>query len=107
MKLEEIKLGQPVIFSKVLYRKELQHPEKRYKRIKKWLEKPVKEQSGIIIGKRTLSNGETEWEEEVGNIYEGKEYFQALLIATSLSAKPVFIPMLENGIVSPEKVNEA
>jgi hypothetical protein len=45
----------------------------------------------IVIGVRTLSNGKTEYEEEVGNMYTPITYFKALLVVESLSSKPFYI----------------
>lgn len=105
--MNDLKLGQQISFSKVLIRKDLSHPDNRFRRLKKWQEQVVKEQSGIVIGKRTLSNGEKEWDSEAGYMYEGKEYFPALLVATSLNSKPVYIPMPENAILPTSKTPEA
>lgn len=48
------------------------------------------EREGIIIGKRTLSNGYTRWE-EYGTEYAPAEHFTAYLIVTDLHSKPVHV----------------
>lgn len=47
---------------------------------------------GIIVGKRTLSNGNTRWlGEDGGNGYEPVESFTAYLIAYDLHRRPVHV----------------
>lgn len=47
---------------------------------------------GIIVGKRTLSNGNTRWMgEDAGYIYDSLEHFTAYLIAYDLQRKPVHV----------------
>lgn len=48
------------------------------------------EREGIIIGKRTLSNGYTRWE-DYGTEYAPAEHFTAYLIVTDLHSKPVHV----------------
>lgn len=45
---------------------------------------------GIIIGKRTLSNGYAQWE-EWGMDYGPAEHFTAWLVVTGLRSKPVHV----------------
>jgi hypothetical protein len=54
------------------------------------IEGPVRE--GIIIGKRTVSNGERHWiGPEEGSAYIGKRYFPVYLIAFDLGRKPQLV----------------
>lgn len=47
---------------------------------------------GIIIGKRTLSNGDVQWMgEDGGNIFVRMESFTAYLVAFNLHRKPVHV----------------
>jgi hypothetical protein len=47
---------------------------------------------GIIVGKRTLSNGHTQWMGEYGGtVYSVAESFTAYVIAFDLRRKPVFV----------------
>lgn len=89
--MTDFKLGQHVLFTHPLERvgtwDELQRVPG-----KSWLPSryaPLAEQrrEGIVIGKRTLVNGHTQWDEE-GATFIPKEYFQAYLIATALHLKP-------------------
>jgi hypothetical protein len=45
---------------------------------------------GIIIGKRTLSNGYCQWE-EYGTEYTKAEHFTAYMVVTDLRSKPVHV----------------
>lgn len=58
---------------------------------------------GVIVGKRTLSNGNTRWlGEDDGNGYEPTEHFTAYLVAYDLRRKPVHV-LPEH--ITPELVN--
>ena len=46
---------------------------------------------GIIIGKRTLSNGDTHYGYDGDTTYTPKEHFTAYLIVTSLRSAPVHV----------------
>lgn len=46
---------------------------------------------GVIVGKRTLSNGRASWQEEGYTQYTIKETFIAYLIAYDLRRKPVHV----------------
>ena len=46
---------------------------------------------GIIIGKRTLSNGNVDYIPDVGTIYFQQESFTAYLVVTSLRSAPVHV----------------
>lgn len=52
------------------------------------LNKPT---AGIIIGKRTLKNGQTHYDEDFGYYFEAKEHFIAYLIAFDMYRKPIFV----------------
>lgn len=53
---------------------------------------PLPGGEGIIVGKRTLSNGNTHWLEGDGvTVYDAKEHFQAYLIVTSLRTAPIHV----------------
>ena len=55
-----------------------------------WRVDTIAEKEVIIIGVRTLSNGDRIWE-EYGWEYIQKETFKALLVACSLREKPFYI----------------
>jgi hypothetical protein len=90
---EEIKLGDSVTFSIVLVRKEqyVQKDVYRKTRRKVWANKHVPETTGIIVGKRTLSNGNTSYDSDAGWMYAADEYFPAYLVAFDLKKSPVLI----------------
>lgn len=46
---------------------------------------------GIVVGKRTLSNGNTSYAYDDGTTYTPKEHFTAYLVAYGLRRKPVFV----------------
>lgn len=89
--MTDFKLGQRVIFTHPLKRVGTWDEEKRQAgkawRHSRYEKKAQELQEGIVIGRRTLANGETQWEEE-GTIFHPTEYFQAYLIATALHRKP-------------------
>ena len=47
--------------------------------------------TGIIIGKRTLSNGNSYYGYDEVTVYQAAEHFTAYLIAHDLHRKPVFV----------------
>jgi hypothetical protein len=102
---DEIVLGQRVRFTRPLRRisTHLEGVRGRYGKI--WVPLPVigkpVEQEGIVVGKRTLANGENGWwEEEVGTVFYPKERFTAFLIAFDLRRKPVFVRPEDVTVVS-------
>jgi hypothetical protein len=46
-----------------------------------------------VIGIRTLSNGDSEYECECGYIYIATEHFKALLVVKNIHSKPFYIPI--------------
>jgi len=63
----------------------------RRRRLKIWEPRLTEILDVIVVGKRTLSNGTTYYEEGYGNIYEPKEYFTALLVVRTLKESPFYI----------------
>lgn len=62
-------------------------------RMKIWNEVTLKEPKTVkIIGIRTLSNGKTDYDSDVGHMYDPKQFFQAILVVESLSRKPFYVP---------------
>lgn len=91
---EEITLGTKVRFRTFLIRGTLESRRENfsgYYRDKVWFptDGPIRE--GIVVGKRTLSNGEREWEDEVGYSYTAKSHFPAYLVAFDLRLTPLFV----------------
>lgn len=60
---------------------------------KEWVYEPLRTPvTGYVIGKRTLANGNTYYEEDCGNIFTPEVYTKALLVATDMKTKPFFVP---------------
>lgn len=53
--------------------------------------KLAESKEATIIGTRTLSNGEVEYEYEIGNIYYQKSFIKALLVATDMRTNPFYV----------------
>lgn len=58
-----------------------------------WPGRPTDGGAGIIVGKRTLSNGNirVSYGYDGETVYEPKEHFQAYMVAFDLRRKPVFV----------------
>lgn len=87
-------LGQRVTFTEVLRR--MQTPFNGGIRRKFWHTFLVPETIGVVVGTRTLSNGESWFEDEAGYVYRPDENagrVSAVMIATHLRRKPVFAPL--------------
>lgn len=84
---EEITLGTKVRFHTYLRRGTLESRRENfsgYYRDKVWFptDGPIRE--GIVVGRRTLSNGQREWEDEVGYSYTPTASFPAYIVAYDL-----------------------
>ena len=95
--MTNFKLGQRVTFSTRLMRRvkywgsDTEHFDKFWSTLDR-LREPLPGGEGVIVGKRTLSNGNTHWLEGDGvTLYEAKEHFQAYLIVTSLRSAPIHV----------------
>jgi hypothetical protein len=94
-----MKFGDRVRVKSVLRRSTEYRKRKNYsgrereQRYKLWKETPISERSGILIGFRTLINGFTFWENDVGYIFDGNERFKAALVVFSEKENPVFVPL--------------
>lgn len=61
---------------------------------KEWVYEPLRTPiEGIVIGKRTLANGNTYYEEDCGNIFTPEVYTKALLVVTDMKTKPFYVPL--------------
>lgn len=68
----------------------------RHKR-KEWTLVPLKKPLTVtIIGKRTLSNGNVDWDPDCGYSYDPREFLFAYLVATNMRTKPFLVPYFEN-----------
>lgn len=89
-----MKLGDTVIVSAILKRREGHHADaKRWGVRKYWDAWPITPRTGLYIGGRTLSNGQRWYEDEVGAVYEPETYFRAALVVFSTHEKPVLVPL--------------
>lgn len=94
-----LKLGDRITISKRLYRrskevkgindvgKYIQPHEERY-----WVSDRLKEPIEVmIIGKRTLKNGNVIYEGEIGNVFYQTGFVQAYLVVKDMNSKPFYI----------------
>lgn len=59
--------------------------------------------TGIIVGKRTLSNGDSHWHYDDAPTYTIKETFTAYLVAYDINRKPVHVlPEHLSAVVEPD-----
>jgi hypothetical protein len=95
--MKELKLGQKVSFSVVYKRYSKYIPTKwetyNRNRFKFWKKIDVSKQKGIVIGLRTLSNGNSIYDSEYGYIYSRKESIKAVLVSTSLRSEILKVPL--------------
>ena len=92
-----MKFGDKILITHKLVRKQKQATYQRtgYARtvtLKVWEEKPThKLTEVIVIGKRTLWNGERWFEEDGGYQFNPKEKLTAYLVVEKMSRKPYYI----------------
>ena len=95
--MTELKLGQKVSFNMYYVRFQKSIPNKwgNYgrNRYKFWKKIPCDKKEGIIIGLRTLSNGETYYDSEEGYTYGRTETVFAVLVAISLRYSIIKVPL--------------
>lgn len=98
----EIKLGDKVLVSEYYKRvRKFVESDTKYGptklRMKIWDLLPMKEDTtGVVVGIRTVSNGRTDFDSEAGYMYSPKEFFQVLVVATSLYRQPILAPLPKN-----------
>ena len=62
------------------------------KRLKSWDKKPFKQpKKAIVLGIRTLSNGWTSFDSEIGHMYTPTHYFRALLVVSNINNSTYFV----------------
>ena len=94
-----MKFGDKITVTSVLRRSTEHRLKKHYngversQRYKIWKEVPITKRSGLLIGFRTLSNGFTFWEHDVGYIFEKDKNFKAALVVFSERENPRFVPV--------------
>lgn len=93
--MSDFQLGDRVVFSQRLRRRTEELPNGGYSGwMKVWREEPMRfnDLDGIIVGRRTLSNGKTVYHGMDDPIeYKVAEHFTAYLVAFALLEKPVFV----------------
>lgn len=94
--MTEYTLGQPVTFTTHLVRG-WGDASDGAGGTKEWRTRPIlgkltPPRTGIVIGKRTLTNGRYDYGDyETPGVYTAREHFTAYLVVTSMSAKPVHV----------------
>lgn len=90
IELSDLKLGQRVVFSAKLKRKWY---KMGIQDIKSWTPVPCDCTDGIVIGIRTLSDGDVEYGsyEDGTTQYRPTKHFRAALVVYSLHRKPVLV----------------
>lgn len=58
-----------------------------------WESCTIEPRQAVFLGLRTLSNGRRDVEDEVGYVYEPREYFQVALVVFSARENPVYAPL--------------
>lgn len=88
-KSKYLPLGTQISVRAILRRTEESYgtPGRRWHKV--WTRTPVA-LSGVIAGVRTLSEGDTEYIEDAGCVYDADNHFSAYLIAFHLRRKLVF-----------------
>lgn len=90
-------LGQQVVFSIVLFRDSacLESSNRfgsGYQAF--WNQRKLaKPKAGVLVGLRTLTDGETRFSVEDGNVYHPRKTVKAALVSYDLRRKPVLVPI--------------
>lgn len=64
-------------------------------RMRVWEAADIKPRQAIFLGLRTLCNGSSEWENEVGYVFDPDKdgYIKAALVCFSTKENPVYVPV--------------
>jgi len=91
---ENYKLGDQITFDSFYKRKTSYKLQGTYnRRFKEWdITKNKTTHNGIVIGYRNISNGFTDYDEEVGTMFTPTETFRAILVVFSMYRNPIFVP---------------
>lgn len=96
---------QQITVNGVLRRRSISKQYESYPRMriyKEWIYEPLRTPIiGVVIGKRTLANGNTYYEEDCGNIFTPEVYTKALLVVTGMKTKPFFVPIPNPELLQP------
>lgn len=92
-----MELGSTITITKVYRRRtryERRIPRQHYDtRMKVWEAWEIKPRAAIFLGWRTLRNGASEWEDEVGFVFDADSYFKVALVCFSTRENPVYVPV--------------
>lgn len=83
---QKIKLGEEIVFSTQFIRS-------INKDHKEWVIKTIPTQSGIIVGIRTIYDGDVDYDMEEGNSFQRTHHKQCYIVATDLNKNFVKIPI--------------
>ena len=92
-----MELGEKVRFRTMLVRQREQRATggpQRATSWKVWTSRAISDDwvEGVIVGRRTLVDGELISDSEVGNQFLGRHWFPAYLVSYALNRKPVLVP---------------
>lgn len=90
-----MKLGDEITVTQVYHRRTKYERRQHYDtRMKVWEAQPIKPRQAIFLGLRTLCNGSSEWEDEVGYVFDPDKggHFKAMLVCFSTKENPVYVP---------------
>jgi hypothetical protein len=69
----------------------------KYRRVKRGFKKEYVAEPfnavGVFLGRRTITNGETDRDSEYGYSWMAKEHIRAALVAFSPNENPVYVPL--------------
>lgn len=87
----EFVFGQQVVFSRPLVRRA--HRKQQGRPARTWVPNMYDDtrRTGIVVGIRTLADGEVEYNYDEPTVFYPTRHFRAYLIATDLRRKPVLV----------------
>jgi hypothetical protein len=93
-----MKLGDDLTITQV-YRRRTRYDRSKHGnydlRMKVWEACEIKPRQAIFLGYRTLRNGSSQWEDEVGYVFDQEDHFVAMLVCFSTRENPVYVPKQE------------
>jgi hypothetical protein len=87
--MDKIPYGQKVVATGIM-RRTYQSPNKKI-----WVNNASDDYkfTGLLLGYRTLSNGDMEWFSDEGNRYTPREHFKVALVSPNERENPVYVPL--------------
>ena len=92
MSINNIKLGDTITVNHCLFRDN--HYITRIHKLKYWNKKDIEPKQVMVIGLRTLRNGECVRDPDYGWMFETSKTFKALLVVEKISTKPFYVEMI-------------